>query len=223
MSEFYELDDNLVVVRDEYTYPIILTWDTVPDWDVGYAKGCIFLKTDAWDWVSWVYFNKWTTADCDFELAPVASTGSVTDLTVSWTSTLTWDVTWAAAIISTWATSGVWYATGAGWAVTQITNRSTWVTINTITWTIQTDVTSLASWASAEFTVTNSAVAIWDIVVVSQQSGSDLIAGVAGTTVVNVVTVAAGSFEVSVNNLSTTTAETGAIIINFAIIKGVAA
>jgi hypothetical protein len=119
--------------------------------------------------------------------------------------------------------SGIGYATGAGSTVTQLTNRSTGVTINTLCGKIQTDTTSLAAGASAEFTVTNSTVAIGDVVVVSQRSGSSNVAGVAGVTVVEVVTVAAGSFIVSVNNQSTTTAETGAIVINFAVIKAVTA
>jgi len=127
-----------------------------------------------------------------------------------------------AGLLSTSASTGIGYATGAGAAVTQITNRSTGVTINAVCGTIQTDTTSLAAGASAEFTVTNSAVAIGDVVVVSQRSGSALVAGVAGTTIVEVVTVAAGSFILSVNNNSSTTAETGAIIINFAVIKAVA-
>lgn len=126
-------------------------------------------------------------------------------------------------IKSTNSSAGVGYGTGAGGSVTQITNRATGVTLNTICGKIQTDTTSLAAGASAEFTVTNSAVALNDVVVVSQQSGSSNVAGVAGTTHVHVVTVAASSFILSVDNQSTTTAETGAIIINFAVIKAVAA
>lgn len=108
-----------------------------------------------------------------------------------------------------------------GTAVTQLTNRSTGVTINTLTGTITTDTTSLATGASAQFTVTNSKVEIGDVVIVSQRSGSSLVAGVAGVTQVSIVTVANGSFIVSVENASTTTAETGAIIINFAVFKAV--
>ena len=118
---------------------------------------------------------------------------------------------------------GIGYATGAGGAATQLTSRATGVTINALSGTITTNATSLALGASAEFTVTNSQVAIGDVVVLSQQSGSSIAAGVAGTAIVGVVNVAAGSFIVTVNNNSTTTAETGAIIINFAVIKAVSA
>lgn len=120
-------------------------------------------------------------------------------------------------------TGGLGYGTGAGGAVTQTTNRSTGVTINKLTGQITTNTTSLAANSSAEFTVTNSTVAIGDVIVVSQQSGSSNVAGTAGVTDIVVVTVAAGSFILSVMNDSSTTAETGAIIINFAVIKAVAA
>lgn len=140
-----------------------------------------------------------------------ASTGAFT--TVTATSSIT----------SSSPSAGIGYATGAGSTVTQTTNRSAGVTINAICGTIQTDTTSLAAGASAEFTVTNSSVAIGDVVVVSQRSGSSTVAGVAGTTVIEVVTVAASSFIISVNNNSSTTAETGAIIINFAVLKAVTA
>jgi hypothetical protein len=123
-------------------------------------------------------------------------------------------------IISTSPTTGVGYGTGAGGAVTQITTRTTGVTINKVCGSIQTDVTSLAAEAAAVFIVTNSSVAIGDVVVCSQRSGSN-----GGNTIVEVVAIAAGSFSlmVSNNNPAAGTAETGAIIINFAIIKSVQA
>lgn len=117
-------------------------------------------------------------------------------------------------------TAGVGYSTGAGGAVTQATNRTTGVTLNKITGQITTNNASLAAEAAAAFVVTNSTVAIGDVVVLSQQSGA-----VGVLTTVEVVAVAAGSFTISVmnNNPAAGTAETGAIIINFAVIKAVAA
>lgn len=118
------------------------------------------------------------------------------------------------------AGAGIGYATGAGSAVTQLTDRTTGVTINAICGAITTNTASLAAEAAAAFTVTNSAVAAGDVVVVCQKSGSN-----GGNTDVLVTTVAAGSFVVTVanNNAAAGTAETGAIIINFAVIKAVAA
>ncbi len=116
--------------------------------------------------------------------------------------------------------AGIGYVTGAGGAVTQLTSRATGVTLNKLTGTITTNNASLAAEAAATFTVTNTAVAIGDTVVVSQQSGSN-----GGNTEVFVSTVAAGSFNITVanNNPAAGTAETGAILINFAVIKAVSA
>lgn len=116
--------------------------------------------------------------------------------------------------------AGIGYGTGAGLTVTQLTSRTTGVTINAICGAITTNNASLAAEASAAFTVTNSSVAIGDVVVVSQRSGAN-----GGATDVYVSAVAAGSFHITVmnNNAAAGTAETGAIIINFAVIKAVSA
>lgn len=105
---------------------------------------------------------------------------------------------------------------GAGGAVTQATNRTTGVTLNTLSGQITTNTASLAAETAAVFTVTDSKVAIGDVIVLSQQSGSN-----GGNTDLVVVAVAAGSFNIAVvnNNVAAGTAETGAIIINFAVIK----
>ena len=121
----------------------------------------------------------------------------------------------------TLATAAIGYRTGAGGAVTQITTRATGVTMvpnPCLSGTIQTDTTSLAAEASAAFIVTDSAVAIGDVVVCSIQSGSN-----GGNTEVTCKTVTNGTFTLSVsnNNAAAGTAETGAILINFAIIKAV--
>lgn len=111
------------------------------------------------------------------------------------------------------------YAAGqsAGSTVTQITSRATGVTINALTGTITTDTTSLAAEASAVFVVTNSKVAINDVIILNMRSGS-----VALNTDLVVSAVAAGSFSITVvnNNVAAGIAETGAIIINFAVIRG---
>lgn len=129
-------------------------------------------------------------------------------------------ITGAAGLRSSSPSKGIGYATGAGGAVTQATNRATGVTLNTVSGTITTHNASLAGLASADFIVTNSAVAIGDVVAVSIQSGSN-----GGGTIVSVATVAAGSFTIRVsnNNAAAGTAETGPILINFAIIKAVSA
>ena len=114
------------------------------------------------------------------------------------------------------ATGGIGYGTGAGGTVTQATNRTTGVTLNTVTGQITTNSTSLAGLASASFTVTNSAVAATDVICLSIASGATT-----NQTHVDVTAVASGSFQITVDNQNAVTAETGAIVINFAVIKGV--
>ncbi len=110
------------------------------------------------------------------------------------------------------------YGSGAGSTVTQATNRATGVTINALCGAITTDATSLAAESSAVFVVTNDKVEIGDVVVLSIRSGK-----VALNTHVEVDAVAAGSFSINVinGNVASGTAETGAIVINFAVIKAV--
>lgn len=107
-----------------------------------------------------------------------------------------------------------------GGSVTQITNRATGVTLNTLCGAITTDATSLAAEASAVFTVTNSKVTAGDVVVACIASGT-----VALNTDVVVSNVATGSFKLTVinNNVAAGTAETGAIVINFVVIKATSA
>lgn len=125
--------------------------------------------------------------------------------------------TYNGAILSSSPTAGVGYAAGAGGSVTQATNRTTGVTLSKTTGQITTNNASLAAETAAAFTVTNTTVAIGDIPVLAIQSGAN-----GGNTTVIVSTVAAGSFNIQVANQNAAggTAETGAIIINFAIIKG---
>lgn len=108
------------------------------------------------------------------------------------------------------------YATG-GAAVTQLTNRTTGVTINNPCGQITTNNASLAAAAFADFVVTNSLVLATDTIVVS------IIPGGTGAPVAFVVNVAAGSFSIRVFNQHATTADTSADVINFAVLKSVAA
>lgn len=162
----------------------------------------------------------------------VASTETVTGtFSVTGASTLTGAVTASAGVTVTGAvsatttikssgpTSGIGYATGAGLAVSQATDRTTGVTINAVCGTITTQATSLAALARVRFVVTNSAVAIGDVIVLSIQSGPTT----TGATIALVDTVAAGSFGITLYNSHATVADTGAAIINFAVVKAVSA
>jgi|TARA_R110000744_G_scaffold227160_1_gene345400 hypothetical protein len=124
----------------------------------------------------------------------------------------------AGSLLSTVAAGGIGYGTGAGGAVTQASNRTTGATVNAISGAITTDDASLAAGAEATFTVTNSSVAIGDVIVLSARSGQT-----AATSIPAVTTVAAGSFDITLTNLNASTADTGPMIINFAVIKAVSA
>lgn len=115
-------------------------------------------------------------------------------------------------------TTGIGYATGAGGAVTQTGSRTTGVTLNKICGAITTHTASLAAGAEATFTVTNSTVAIGDVVVICARSGQT-----AATSIPVVTAVAAGSFDITLTNLHATLADTGAMVINFCVIKAVSA
>jgi len=115
-------------------------------------------------------------------------------------------------IVST-GTAGVGYATGAGGAVTQITSRTTGVTLNKTAGAI-TLVSAAGSATAATFTVTNSTVAATDVIILNQKSGTDLYD-------LMVTAVAAGSFNLTFRTTGGTTTETP--VLNFAVIKAVAA
>lgn len=99
--------------------------------------------------------------------------------------------------------------------VTQATNRSTGVTINSTVGQITTDATSLAAAAEATFVVTNSYVTAKSVVVINAASGQT-----AGTSIPVVTAVADGQFSITLTNLHASTADTGAMVINFIVLEG---
>lgn len=108
-------------------------------------------------------------------------------------------------------TGGLGYGTGAGGTVTQATSRTTGVTLNKVAGAI-TLFTAAGSATAASFTVTNSAVAETDTVVLSVKSSTNKY-------LCFVTAVAAGSFEVTFYTTGGTASD--APVINFAVIKAV--
>ncbi len=143
------------------------------------------------------------------QVTPVGSTTIGTAITIGNDSSLTG----AGGIKSTHATKGIGYSTGAGGTVTQLTSRTTGVTLNTVSGAI-TLFSAAGSTTPATFTVTNSAVAATDTIILNQKSGTNLY-------ILLVTAVAAGSFNVTVYTTGGTTAE--APVINFAVLKAVTA
>ena len=101
-----------------------------------------------------------------------------------------------------------------GGTVTQATNKSTGVTLNTESGQITMNNAALADAAEVSFTVTNSKIAATDVVVVNHGS-----AGTAGAYIVSANAIAAGSFAITVSNVSGG-ALSEAIVINFVALKG---
>lgn len=106
--------------------------------------------------------------------------------------------------------AGLGYGTGAGGTVTQATSRTTGVTLNKPTGAI-TLVSAAGSTSWQSFTVTNSLVAVTDVVRVVQKSGTDKY-------MTHVTNVAAGSFQITFATTGGTTTEQP--VFNFAVIKG---
>lgn len=109
------------------------------------------------------------------------------------------------------------YATGAGGAVTQGTNKSTGVTMvpnPCRCGTITTHAAELAGDAEVSFVVTNSAVGVGDVVLVSVQSGAST-----GNYIAAVTATGAGTFTITITNVGATASET--ILINFVVIDSV--
>lgn len=115
------------------------------------------------------------------------------------------------------ASTSLGYTTGAGGTVTQVTDKSTGVTLNKICGQIVTHNESMGSNSVKVFTVTNSLVGANDVVVIHRASG-----GSGGEYAVGIDAVAAGSFNVRIyNHGGGPLAE--ALTLNFAVIKGVVA
>ena len=102
------------------------------------------------------------------------------------------------------------YGTGAGGAVTQATSRTTAVTISKPTGTI-TMFTAAGSATPSQFTVTNSLVAVNDVILLSYKGSSNVYQFI-------VSTVASGSFNITFWSQSGTVSATP--VINFVVIKG---
>ena len=110
------------------------------------------------------------------------------------------------------------YSTGSGGAVTQLTNKTTGVTLNKSNGKITMEATTaIGIAASVVFTLTNSFIAVTDAVIANIATG-----GTANAYTVDVLTVAAGSVGLRVTNI-TAGILSEAVVLSFAIIKAVAA
>lgn len=111
---------------------------------------------------------------------------------------------------------GLGYSTGAGGTVTQATSKSTGVTLNKVCGDITMNNASLAGASIVSFTLTNSAIAAGDVLILNHVSG-----GTPGPYLLNAA-CSAGSAVISVRNASgSSLAE--AIVLRFVLIRAVTA
>lgn len=99
--------------------------------------------------------------------------------------------------------------------VTQQTNRSTAVTIDSTIGQITTDATSLGAGLEAKFVVNNKYVTAKSVIVINAASGQT-----ADTSIPTVIAVTDGAFTIQLTNLNASTADTGAMVINFIVLGG---
>lgn len=106
--------------------------------------------------------------------------------------------------------------TGTGGTVTQLTNKSTGVTLNKLCGQITMNNATLNRGTSVSFTLTNSFIDTTDVVVVNIASGATT-----GAYVITVEVIAAGSCNISLHNNASGVDYSEAVVLNFAVIKAV--
>ena len=111
------------------------------------------------------------------------------------------------------AGSAIGYSDDDTGSVTQATNKGTGVTLNKPSGVITMNGAALAAAAEVSFAITNSTCTASDNIVVNHAS-----AGTAGSYLVQANTIAAGSFKITVSNVSGGSLSE-AIVLNYQIIK----
>jgi hypothetical protein len=150
-------------------------------------------------------------------VAASGNTAIAGTLAVTGASTLTGAVSASSSVLSSSASAGIGYATGAGSTVTQATSKSTAVTLNAICGQITTNNAFLAQNAVISFTLNNSSIAATDVVVVSKTSG-----GSSGASYqVWSSNIVAGSCSIGIINY-TGSGSSDTLVLQFAVIKSVA-
>jgi hypothetical protein len=117
-----------------------------------------------------------------------------------------------------YASEELGYSTAAQGTVTQLTDKSTGVTLNKSAGRITMNNAALAGSAAVSFTLTNNLISANDTLIVCVSSNTTGSAAGAYTTYVSYL--AAGSALITLRNLTASTSYSEAVIINYAIIHG---
>jgi hypothetical protein len=167
-------------------------------------------------------------ADVDITWNNVATTFKAFDMAVTDTASdggsdrlkLTKDghLTVVGYLRSSGANTGVGYATGAGGTVTQLTSKSTAVTLNKTCGAITMNNAQLNRSTAVSFTLNNTSISSGDAVIVNIKSGATVDAYT-----VNVTAVATNSCRIQLRNFLSGTDLSEAVVLTFAVIKAVTA
>jgi len=117
-----------------------------------------------------------------------------------------------------YASSEIGYATGAQGTVTQLTDKSTGVTLNKSAGRITMNNAALAGATAVSFVLTNSTISANDTMIVN--IGSNTTGSALGAYTTYVSYLAAGSALITLRNLTAATSYSEAVVINYAIIHG---
>ena len=117
-----------------------------------------------------------------------------------------------------YASQEIGYAAAGQGAVTQITSKSTGVTLNKSAGRITMDAAALAGATAVSFILTNSTISINDTIIVNVSSNTT--GSTAGAYTTYVSYLAAGSALITLRNLTAATSYSEVVIINFSIIHG---
>ncbi len=110
------------------------------------------------------------------------------------------------------------YTTGQGGTATQLTSKSTGVTLNAVSGQITMHNASLGHDTNVQFTLTNSFIDVTDVIIVNVK---DCVGG-SSEYLVGVTTVASGSCEIMLRNISNdNNSKSDAVKLQFAVIKAV--
>lgn len=139
----------------------------------------------------------------------ITSVGTLTSVSVTGNVT----ASGTGGIVST-GVGKIGYSTGG--AVTQATDKTTGVTLNTVTGEITMNAATLGGDSTVTFTMTNSSVANTDVMIMNQVGGGNI-----GFYSFNAV-CNSGSANISVHNMTNTNRD-DAIVIRYAVIKGAVA
>jgi hypothetical protein len=117
-----------------------------------------------------------------------------------------------------YASTELGYTNGAQGTVTQLTDKSTGVTLNKSAGRITMNNAALAGATAVSFVLTNSTISANDTIIVNV--GSNTTGSAAGAYTTYVSYIVAGSALITLRNLTAATSYSEAVIINFSIIHG---